>query len=120
VEDQPGGHAGTQPLLGMPDGRESEILARFQRQLDEGADMQDLEYSGVENAGDTRYFRYMRAIEVKAQCLGCHGPKDQQPAAIREQLEKEYPRDQAVGYQAGDLRGAFSVIQNMEHPYNEP
>ncbi|TDT44533.1 uncharacterized protein DUF3365 [Halospina denitrificans] len=108
------------PLLGMPDGRESEILARFQRQLDEGADMQDLEYSGVEKAGDTRYFRYMRAIEVKAQCLGCHGPEDQQPAAIREQLEKEYPRDHAVGYQAGDLRGAFSVIQNMEHPYNEP
>ena len=108
------------PLLGMPDEREAEILARFQRQLDEGAEMKNLEYSGVEKAGGTRYFRYMRPIEAKGQCLGCHGPKEQQPAAIREQLEQEYPHDRAVGYQAGDLRGAFSVIQNMEHPYNEP
>ena len=108
------------PLLGMPDEREAEVLARFQRQLDEGVAMKNLEYAGVEKAGGTRYFRYMRPIEVKGQCLGCHGPKDQQPAAIREQLQKEYPNDRAVGYQAGDLRGAFSVIQNMEHPYNEP
>ena len=108
------------PLLGMPDPREAEILARFQRRLDEGADMKELEYAGVEEAADMRYFRYMRPIPVKGQCLGCHGPKDQQPAAIREQLEEQYPNDRAVGYQAGDLRGAFSVIPNMEHSYNEP
>lgn len=108
------------PLLGMPDEREAEILDRFQRQLDEGVNMKDLEYTGVEEAGGARYFRYMRPIEAKGQCLACHGPKDQQPAAIREQLQEQYPHDRAVGYQAGDLRGAFSVIQNMEHPYNEP
>lgn len=108
------------PLLGMPDERETEILDRFQRQLDEGAKMKDLEYAGVEKAGDTDYFRYMRAIETKGQCLGCHGPKDEQPEAIRKQMDEQYPHDKAVGYKAGDLRGAFSVIQNMEQPYNEP
>jgi len=92
VEDQPGGHAGTQPLLGMPDGRESEILARFQRQLDEGADMQDLEYSGVENAGDTRYFRYMRAIEVKAHnALAAMARKTSSPRQSVNNLKRNIP-----------------------------
>ena len=108
------------PLLGMPDGKEAAILNRFQRQLDDGAAFDELEYTGVEKTGGREYFRYMRPIEVKAQCLGCHGPKDKQPTAIREQLEEEYPHDRAVGYKAGELRGAFSVIQNMEHAYNEP
>lgn len=108
------------PLLGMPDEHEARILERFQRQLDDGAKMKELEHADVKEAGDTRYFRYMRAIGAQEQCLGCHGPSEKQPEALRKQLDEQYPRDKATGYRAGDLRGAFSVIQNMEQPYNEP
>ncbi|MEQ6886533.1 DUF3365 domain-containing protein [Salicola sp. Rm-C-2C1-2] len=108
------------PLLGMPDAHEAEILSRFQSELDDGAAMPKLEHASVEKAGDDRYFRYMKAIGVKPQCLGCHGPVENQPKAIRTTLEEQYPADKAVGYEAGELRGAFSVIQNMADAYETP
>jgi hypothetical protein len=108
------------PLLGMPDAHESRVLTRFQEQLDQGATMKNLEHTSIQKAGDSRYLRYMKPIGVKPQCMGCHGPEKNQPEAIRAALEKQYPADQATGYEPGDLRGAFSVIQDLDRPYEEP
>jgi hypothetical protein len=48
-------------------------------------------------------------IRVKAECLMCHGPRDQILPAIQDALQTHYPEDQATGFQAGDLRGWFWV-----------
>jgi hypothetical protein len=48
-------------------------------------------------------------IKLKAQCLMCHGPTDQIMPEIKAQLAKHYPRDEATGFQEGDLRGWFWV-----------
>ena len=60
-----------------------------------------------------------RAVAMKgifipnAMCLTCHGSPEQIPEAVLTQLAARYPKDQAVGYGVGDLRGAF-VIERKE------
>jgi hypothetical protein len=56
-----------------------------------------------------KYYRYLRPIKVEGMCLVCHGSGDQVPPEVREVLAERYARDKAIGYKAGDLRGAFSV-----------
>lgn len=48
-------------------------------------------------------------IKLQAQCLVCHGPKDQIAPVISDQLTKLYPNDQATGFQEGELRGWFWI-----------
>lgn len=53
-------------------------------------------------------FRYMKAIPTGGLCLACHGTTI--PDDVRKRLGEDYPHDRALGYEAGDVRGAFSVI----------
>ena len=48
-------------------------------------------------------------IRIQAPCLVCHGAKDTLPTPVKEALSEHYPKDQATGFQEGDLRGWFSV-----------
>jgi hypothetical protein len=48
-------------------------------------------------------------IDVKATCLGCHGAPASISPKVKEVLARRYPRDQAVGYAAGDFRGYLWV-----------
>ncbi|WP_231603651.1 c-type heme family protein [Neorhodopirellula pilleata] len=48
-------------------------------------------------------------IKLQTQCLMCHGPNDQIPQMIQEQLTRQYPNDQATGFQEGELRGWFWI-----------
>lgn len=48
-------------------------------------------------------------IKLQAQCLMCHGPKDQLVPEVAQQLAKLYPQDQATGFTEGELRGWFWV-----------
>jgi len=59
------------------------------------------------NNNDVRYFA---PIILKDQCLKCHGTvgtniSDETYAIIKE----HYPKDQAVGFQEGKLRGIWSI-----------
>lgn len=47
----------------------------------------------------------LRPIEVRKRCLGCHAPREALAEGTRRWLERAYPRDRAVGYALGDLRG---------------
>jgi hypothetical protein len=53
--------------------------------------------------------RYMKAIPLGGVCLGCHGPAEQITPEVRAALAEAYPDDQAVGFEVGQLRGAFVV-----------
>lgn len=52
-------------------------------------------------------YRYLRAIPTMPICLACHGT-DIDPE-ISDMLREHYPEDQATGFTAGELRGAFSI-----------
>jgi len=49
----------------------------------------------------------LRPIGTIGACTTCHGERDRQPEALRRLLGQHYPRDQAVGFAEGDLRGYF-------------
>ena len=52
--------------------------------------------------------RYMKAIPTGAVCLACHG-EQLAPEVKAKVSETAYPHDRALGYNPGDIRGAFSI-----------
>lgn len=56
---------------------------------------------------------WLRAIVAQPQCLVCHGDVT---AELQQTLHRMYPHDQAIGYQTGDLRGAFVVEWPADSP----
>lgn len=53
--------------------------------------------------------RLLRPLAVEGVCVTCHGERDAMAQALRDALASRYPNDHAVGYRAGDLRGALWV-----------
>ncbi|CUU03530.1 Protein of unknown function (DUF3365) [Candidatus Thermokryptus mobilis] len=93
--------------LDKPDDYELVIL----RKLDELNKTGDLpqEYYEVVNEKDGRYLRYFKPLIVQPMCLNCHGTDEFLNKSIKDFLKEKYPEDKAVGYKAGDFRGAVSV-----------
>ena len=58
--------------------------------------------------------RQMRPIMTAELCTGCHGEREAFPADLGRVIAKHYPEDAAVGFAAGDLRGAFTVKVPLE------
>ncbi len=99
------------PLLGMPDAWEQTVLAEFAERAAKGESFSGMTHSEVVVEPGGRYYRFMKPIAVQPHCLLCHGPTEQIPEEIRNVLMRQYPFDKAVGYQAGELRGAVSIKQ---------
>ena len=48
-------------------------------------------------------------IKLQQKCLNCHGAEETLLPAVKDQLAKHYPNDEATGFKEGDLRGWFWV-----------
>lgn len=48
-------------------------------------------------------------IRLQAQCTVCHGASGEIPAAVLARIAEAYPKDEAVGFAEGDLRGYFHI-----------
>lgn len=92
-----------------PDAWEAEVLKEFERRLAGGEDPASIERFDLTEAGGKRILRYMKAIPAKEACLQCHGDPAAMKPEVKAAVAKLYPDDAAVGFRAGDLRGAFSV-----------
>lgn len=91
-----------------PDAWEQAVLEKFEKQAQTGANLQKMAFSQVVvNDQGQNVFRMMKAIPVGDNCLACHGSKIKPGVASK--LDMLYPNDQARGFSAGDLRGAFSL-----------
>jgi Protein of unknown function (DUF3365) len=91
------------------DAFEMRVLREFVEKLAGGADPATLDHGETVTENGKSLFRYMKAIPAAAEpCLACHGSnlKDD----VKAEIAKLYPEDQATGFKAGDLRGAFSVV----------
>lgn len=99
------------PLLGMPDAWEQKVLAEFAERAEQGETFSGMTRSEAVMEPGGQYYRFMKAIAVQPQCLLCHGPSEQIPDGIKAVLKKLYPFDAAIGYKAGELRGAVSIKQ---------
>ena len=52
---------------------------------------------------------YYKPVLTGEICLNCHGDPATFPESFQAKLKQLYPDDQATGYKAGHLRGAFRV-----------
>jgi hypothetical protein len=59
--------------------------------------------------GPDQQLGYLKPIKLGGLCTNCHGTKDQLADGVPEALGKYYPKDQATGFEPGDLRGWFWV-----------
>ncbi len=98
-----------------PDDWERTVLEDFARQVKAGADPAKLEHAEtVTTPTGASTFRYMKAIPMGAvPCLTCHGAPE---PALKAEIMRLYPSDQATGFAPGDLRGAFSVAAPALNP----
>ncbi|MFI5223913.1 MAG: DUF3365 domain-containing protein, partial [Nitrospirales bacterium] len=101
------------PLLGMPDAWEQRVLAEFAERAAKKESLASMTHHEVVTEPDGQYFRFMKPIMVQSKCLFCHGSRDQIPESIRIMLKKQYPFDRAIGYKAGELRGAVTIKQPL-------
>lgn len=102
------------PAMGVPNAWQKDALTRFESRLAQGEKAADIEYWQVADTGDgKRELRYAKAIAVQHQCLSCHGPAHEIPAALADKIRLDYPNDQATGYSAGQLRGAVVVTRPL-------
>lgn len=95
-----------------PDAWERAVLEKFARRAARGEAAGELEHAEFTERDGEPVFRYMRGIGVQEACLTCHGEAVQAPVA--QALERLYPEDKARGYRAGQLRGAFTIVQPRE------
>lgn len=97
------------PMLGLADAWEQEQLLSFDAKVRAGEKAETLEQAAIVDEPAGKFFRYMKALPVQPLCLTCHGDAQAIPAEVKEQLSKDYPADRAVGYSAGQVRGAITI-----------
>ena len=95
-----------------PDFWEKESLLKFDDQYSSGVDIKKLFFSElIKNDDNSRVFRFIKPIPTEKVCLRCHGSKIQDDLASK--IKELYPNDRAVDFKLGDIRGAFSVIIDL-------
>lgn len=95
--------------LNAPDSVEARLLAYLAEQHGAGRLPAEVTEVARSDAGDGWELRYLKPILLQEFCTACHGARDALPPAVRGLIDARYPQDQAVGYAAGELRGAISV-----------
>lgn len=93
-----------------PDRFEDSVLTLFEKKKSVGEVNDQTEYFTVVLTDSGTVARYLKPIIVQPVCLSCHGNVQSLTEEIRRTLKNRYPEDRAIGYSAGDLRGAVSVV----------
>jgi len=93
--------------MDKPDDYELKIL-RSLDSLNRHGELPQEYYEVVQENGE-KYLRYFKPLIVQPMCLNCHGTDEFLKKEVKEFLKEKYPDDKAVGYHAGDFRGAVSV-----------
>ena len=92
-----------------PDAWELSVLREFEALKAAGEDPATLDHAEFVVSEGRRAFRYMKAIGTQPVCTVCHGAGIAPEVAAR--LDALYPDDRARGFETGDIRGAFSIVQ---------
>jgi len=95
-----------------PDDWERQQMEQMSFLLDAGIDPETLDVAVIRQEGEDKVLRWMRPILMAEDCLPCHGEAIE--PRVKLLLGQEYPLDEAKGYAAGQLGGAYSVRQVLE------
>lgn len=95
----------------QPDAWEHMVLEQFEMRKRAGEDVSKMDFFSIMPENGKPVFRYMKAIGTEKICTVCHG--ENLAPEIAEKLDELYPEDQARGFKAGDIRGAFTLKQPL-------
>ena len=95
-----------------PTKQEELILKSFEEKLQSGTKFNDLVFKEITTSYKVKTFTYIKAIPVKEVCLNCHG--NDVSKKVLKQIKINYPDDNAIGFNLGDIRGAFSVKHTFD------
>lgn len=93
----------------VPDDWERDALLDFDRRHAAKEPAASLERAAVVQDKGQTVQRYIRALPTVDLCLNCHGSAERLSPAVKARLATLYPGDRAVGYQAGEIRGAITL-----------
>lgn len=100
------------PRKRAPDEWETQIMQSFEQRKAAGEDPAKIEHAEiVTDAKGGKSIRYMKAIPTAELCITCHGAEVE--ATLAAKIKELYPNDQAMGFKAGDLRGAFTFAEKL-------
>ena len=99
--------------LNSPNAWQQAALNEFFKRMAEGEKLDGMESWKVVREGGKPTLLYAKAIGVQPICLTCHGGPDAIPDDVKARLKADYPDDQAVGYRAGELRGAIVITRPL-------
>lgn len=99
------------PEKNMPDAWETQIMEAFAQRKQAGESIYAMDHEEVVETDGQKAFRYMKVIPMGGFCVNCHGKKVAK--GVDGKLKALYPNDQARGFNVGDIRGAFSIVQPM-------
>lgn len=99
------------PRALAPQDWETEVLQGFDDRRAKGEDPNAIEFHTVAEADGKPQFRYMKALGTAPLCLNCHGENIN--PEVKAKLEALYPDDKAMGYKAGDIRGAIVITSGL-------
>jgi len=100
------------PRATQPTSWETAVLLDFEQQREAGTPPGQIEWHRVVEADGGKELRYMKAIGTQGVCLTCHGTNVDPDLLAK--IETLYPEDQAIGFEEGDIRGAFSITAQLE------
>ena len=92
-----------------PDAWELSVLRDFEARKAAGEDPVGIDHAEFAVVDGQRAFRYMKAIGTQPVCTLCHGAGI--APEVGAALDALYPEDRARGFEVGDIRGAFSIVQ---------
>lgn len=95
------------PRATAPTEWEVAVLEGFAQQKADGKPVSELVWKKVAEVDGKSTLRMMKAIGTEEVCLTCHGAAVKSEVAAK--IAALYPNDKAMGFNAGDIRGAFSV-----------
>lgn len=93
--------------LDIPNDLERKLLEAYEFQHKDSLPLQ----ANVQALENDQYLFTKPIIVDNALCLSCHGTLDNGMLKSTDDfIKSKYPRDQATGYEIGDLRGMWSIV----------
>jgi hypothetical protein len=90
-----------------PEGWVEQVLRNFEQRKENGMTAKDIAHKEIR---DGRFY-LIKAIPTQEACLACHGSNISEE--VKAQLTQLYPKDKAIGFNAGDIRGAFVASKEI-------
>jgi hypothetical protein len=94
-----------------PDAWELDVLKNFEKRKAKGEDVKKMAYAKIVDIQGKKVFRMMKAIPTGQVCLKCHA--ENIDPGVEAKLKSLYPKDKARGFKLGDIRGAVTIIKEL-------